>query len=98
MAGAGFGLFDHDPAVVFLAGLGIVSLFAQYDLACVRLLRGDAGLAADLRVAAAQRGVGCDQEAPLGVRLEQTAAGLKDALRRSGQEADAAALAVRAPR
>jgi hypothetical protein len=79
-------------ALVAVAEHAPNDLFAQYDLAWVRLIRGEVDLAAKLLVGAAERGVGCDREAPLQVRVQQASAELIRALRASGQEASADAL------
>ncbi|MEZ4238989.1 MAG: SMI1/KNR4 family protein [Myxococcota bacterium] len=96
----------HDEALETLVAIADAArndLFAQYDLAWVRLLRGEADLAAQAILGAAEHGVGCDRTAALALRVEQASAGLLQALRGDpdGGEARAealeAALAARIP-
>ena len=53
----------------------------QLDLVWINVLRKDIDAAADHLLATAQRGTGCDRNAPLATRIEYLSAGLLDALR-----------------
>ncbi|MCB9689830.1 MAG: SMI1/KNR4 family protein [Alphaproteobacteria bacterium] len=68
------------------------NLFAIYDVAWIRLVRGEPAIAARWLVDAASRGVSCDEEAPLAERVVQVSAELVRALRGAGEEAAADAL------
>jgi tetratricopeptide (TPR) repeat protein len=92
------GLGRHDEALEVsrqLADKQSSDLFAQYDLVWELIERERFDDAAACLIAAAERGVGCDREAPLAERIMQSSAGLFDALEREGTPEQAAALRER---